>query len=114
MATIRLIPSKYAVSNASYVTVTNPNNMYTNTDSNTRASLQNTRNNTSNTYYVYIRGFNFDDVPANAVVFNFTIKLKGYEAYMSTSSSYRMSLYNGTTEIPNTTVTSSFSTTVLS
>lgn len=111
MATIRLTPSTYAVSNSSYVTVTNPEDMYTNTDSSTHASLRNTRNSTSNTYYVYIRGFNFDDVPANAVVSDFTIKLKGSESYMSTSSSYRMSLYHGTTAISNTTVTSSFSTT---
>lgn len=111
MATIRLVPSTYAVSNASYVTVTDPENMYTNTDSTTYASLRNTRNSTSNTYYVYIRGFNFDDVPTGAQVSSFTIKLRGYESYMSTSSSYRMSLYNGTTAISNTTVTSSFSTT---
>lgn len=111
MATIRLVPSTYAVSNASYVTVTNADNMYTNTDSTTYASLQNTRNSTSYTYYVYIRGFNFDDVPSDAEVSSFTIKLRGYESYMSTSSSYRMSLYNNTTAISNTTVTSSFSTT---
>lgn len=111
MATIRLVPSTYAVSNSSYVTVTNANNMYTNTDSTTYASLRNTRNSTSNTYYVYIRGFNFSDVPSGAVVNSFTIKLRGYESYMSTSSSYRMSLYNGTTSISNTTVTTSFSTT---
>ena len=111
MATIRLTPSTYAVSNSSYASVTNPNNMYTNTDSTTYASLRNTRNSTSNTYYVYIRGFNFDDVPSDAQVSSFTIKLRGYESYMSTSSSYRMSLYNGTTAISNTTVTSSFSTT---
>lgn len=111
MATIRLVPSTYAVSNASYVTVTDAENMYTNTDSTTYASLRNTRSSTSSTYYVYIRGFNFDDVPSDATVNSFTIKLRGYESYMSTSSSYRMSLYNGTTSISNTTVTSSFSTT---
>ena len=32
MATIRLVPSTYAVSNSSYVTVTSPSNMYNNTD----------------------------------------------------------------------------------
>lgn len=111
MATIRLVPSTYAVSNSSYVTVTDAANMYTNTDSTTYASLRNTRSSTSNTYYVYIRGFNFDDVPSEAEVSDFTIKLRGYESYMSTSSSYRMSLYNNTTAISNTTVTSSFSTT---
>lgn len=110
MATIRLIPSTYYRSNSSYVTVTNPNNMYANTDSTTYASIQNTRSSTSNTYYCYVRGFNFDDVPSNAVVSSFAIKIRAYESYMSTSSSYRMSLYDGTTAISNTTVTSSLST----
>lgn len=111
MATMRLVPSTYEISNTTYVTVTDPENMYTNTDSTTYASLRNTRSSTSSTYYVYIRGFNFDDLPADAVVSSFSVKLRGYESYMSTSSSYRMSLYHGTTAISNTTVTASFSTT---
>lgn len=112
MATIRLIPSTYYRNNSSYVTVTNPSNMYSNTDSTTYASVQNTRSSTSNTYYCYVRGFNFDDVPSDAEVTGFTIKIKASESYMSTSSSYRMSLYNGTTSIGSTTVTSSLSTSV--
>ena len=110
MATIRLVPSTYYASNSSYVSVTNPSNMYTNTDSTNYASIQNTRNSTSNTYYCYIRGFNFSSVPSDAIVSSFTVKIRAYESYMSTSSSYRMSLYNGTTSISNTTVTSSLST----
>lgn len=110
MATIRLIPSTYAVSNSSYAKVTDASNMYNNTDNDTYATLQNTRNSTSNTYHVYIRGFNFGSVPSNAVVSSFTVKIKARESYMSTSSSYRPSLYNGTTAISNTTVTSSLST----
>ena len=112
MATMRLIPSTYYRNNSSYVTVTNANNMYTNIDSTTYASLQNTRNSTSNTYYCYLRGFNFSDVPADAEVTSFSIKIKANESYMSTSSSYRMSLYNNTTSIDSTTVTSSLSTSV--
>lgn len=112
MATMRLVPSTYYRNNSNYVTVTNPSNMYTNTDSTTYASVQNTRNSTSNTYYCYLRGFNFSDIPSNATVSGFTIKIKANESYMSTSSSYRMSLYNGTTSIGSTTVTSSLSTSV--
>lgn len=112
MATIKLIPSTYYRNNSSYVSVTNPSNMYTNTDSTTYASVQNTRNSTSNTYYCYLRGFNFSDIPSNATVSGFTIRIKASESYMSTSSSYRMSLYNGTTSIGSTTVTSSLSTSV--
>ena len=40
MATIKLIPSTYYRNNSSYVSVTNPSNMYTNTDSTTYASVQ--------------------------------------------------------------------------
>lgn len=112
MATMRLVPSTYYRSNSSYVSVTNSSNMYTNTDSTTYASVQNTRNSTSNTYYCYLRGFNFSDIPSDAEVTGFTIKIKANESYMSTSSSYRMSLYNGTTSIGSTTVTSSLSTAV--
>lgn len=112
MATMRLVPSTYYRNNSSYVTVTNPSNMYTNTDSTTYASVQNTRSSTSNTYYCYLRGFNFSDIPSDATVSGFTVRIKANESYMSTSSSYRMSLYNGTTSIGSTTLTSSLSTSV--
>lgn len=112
MATARLIPSTYYRNNSSYVSVTDADNMYTNVDSATYASIRNSRNSTSNTYYCYLRGFNFSDIPSDAEVTGFTIKIKASESYMSTSSSYRMSLYNGTTSIGSTTVTSSLSTSV--
>ena len=111
MTTMKLVPSTYYRSNSSYVTVTDDANMYTDVSSTTVASIRNTRNSTSNTYYCYLRGFNFDAVPSDAIVSGFTIRIRAYESYMSTSSSYRMSLYNNTTAISNTTLTSSLSTT---
>lgn len=110
MATMRLIPSTSAVSNSSYAKITDASNMYANTDNTTYATLQNTRNSTSNTYYVYIRGFNFSALPEDAIVSSFAVKIKGYETNMSTSSSYRPSLCNNTSNISNTTTTASFST----
>lgn len=110
MATMRLVPSTYYRSNSSYVSVTDPENMYTNIDSETTAAIRNSRSSTSNTYYCYLRGFNFSDVPSNAIVSGFEIKIRAYESYMSTSSSYRMSLYNGTTSIASTTATASLGT----
>lgn len=112
MATMRLIPSTYAVSNSSYAKVTDPSNMYTNTDSTTYATLQNSRNSTNNTYYVYIRGFNFSALPSDAIVSSFKVLIRGYESNMSTSSSYRPSLCNNTTNISNSTTSASFSTSV--
>lgn len=111
MATIKLVPSTYYRSNSNYVTVTDPDNMYDVCDSTDYASIRNSRNSTSNTYYCYLRGFDFDSVPSNAIVSGFEIRIRAYESYMSTSSSYRMSLYDGTASISNTTCTSSLSTT---
>lgn len=98
MATIRLVPSTYYLSNTQYLSVTNANNMYHNTDSTTYATVYNSRTQTSS-YYIYLRGFNFDDVPDAAIVSSFTVKLKAYESGVSTSSSYQPYLANGTTAI---------------
>ena len=99
MATIRLIPSTYALSNSSYLTISNAGNMYANTDSTTYGTVTHTRASTNNTYYLYLRGFNIDDVPSNATVSSFTVKIKASATghTTSTSSSYYMGLINGTT-----------------
>lgn len=104
MATIRLVPSTYYRSNSSYVLVSNVDNMYDNVDSTTYGTFTHNRASTSNTYYAYLRGFNFEDVPSNATVTDFTIKIKASATghTTSTSSSYYMSLANGTTQIGST------------
>lgn len=98
MATIRLVPSTYYLSNSSYLSVSNVSNMYNNTDNETYATVTNSRSSTSS-YYIYVRGFNFDDVPSSAVVNSITIKLKARETGVSTSSSYAPYLANGTSTI---------------
>ena len=98
MATIRLVPSTYYLSSTSYLSVSSANNMYDNTDSTTYATVTNSRTSTSS-YYIYLRGFNFDDIPSAAVVTSFTIKLKARESGVSTSSSYKPYLANDTTAI---------------
>lgn len=92
MATMRLIPSTYYLSSSSYLSVSNATNMYTNTDSTNYATVTNSRTSTTS-YYIYVRGFNFDDIPSNAVVSDFTIKLKGN---YSGGYSQTMNLYDGT------------------
>lgn len=109
MATIRLIPSTYAVSSTNYLSVSNASNMYTNTDSTTYATITNTNNSTSSRY-LYLRGFNFDDIPATAIINSFTVKIKGYESGLNTSTSYAPRLANGTSALSNTTATTNFST----
>ena len=113
MATARLVPSAYTLSssNTSYISITNPSNMYKNTDTSSEYATLKGRNSNS-TYYLYIHGFNFDDIPSNATVTSFSVKIRAYGTNVSTSSSYRMSLYHSTTAISSTTVTSSISTSV--
>jgi len=114
MATARLVPSTYYRSNSSYVAVSNVANMYTNTDSTTHGTFTHNRASTNNTYYAYLRGFDFSDIPDAAVVSSFTVKIKASATghTTSTSSSYYMSLYNGTTAIGSTSASGRLSTTV--
>lgn len=98
MATIRLIPSTYYLSNSSYLSVSNASNMYNNTDNNSYATVTNSRASTTS-YYIYLRGFNFSAVPSEAIVNSFTVKLKARESGVSTSTSYKPYLANGTSAI---------------
>lgn len=63
--TIRLAPSAYW-QNASTLTISNIDNAYTNTDSDTYASIRN--NNTGYTCYFGIGGFDFSLIPTGAVI----------------------------------------------
>lgn len=117
MATIRLVPSSYGRSSTSYVTVTNPTNMYNNTDHTASyASLRGRGGRSSNsTYYAFINGFNFSDVPANAQVTAFAVKIRCYRnANQNTGSSYRLRLASSaasSSAISNTTVSTDIGTT---
>ncbi len=92
MATIKLVPSTYYLSNSNYLSVSNASNMYDDTDSTNYATVTNSRTSTSS-YYIYIRGFNFDDIPSNAIVSDFTIRVK---CNYSGGYSQAMYLYDGT------------------
>ena len=99
MATIRLVPSTlYNAAGTSYLTVSDENNMFTNTDSATYGTVNNINASTSSRY-VYLRGFNFSDVPSSATVNSFTVKLKASESNLSTSTNYRPRICNGTTTL---------------
>ena len=96
MATIRLIPSAYSLSNTSYLSISNASNMYTNIDSTTYATVNHTRNYSTTSYYIYVKGFNFNDIPANAIINSATVKVK---AKVTRASSYAPTLYNDTTSL---------------
>ena len=95
MATIRLIPSTYSLSNTDYLSISNASNMYTNIDSITYATVNHTRSRTTS-YYIYVRGFNFDDIPADAIINSATVKVK---AKVTSAGSYAPALYNNTTSL---------------
>lgn len=95
MATIRLIPSAYSLSNTQYLSISNASNMYTNIDSTTYATVNHGRNRTTS-YYIYIKGFNFDDIPADAIINSAIVKVK---AKVKSASSYAPALYNNTTSL---------------
>ena len=109
MAKIRLVPSEIYNGASSYVTLSNQGNAYHNTDNTTYATAQNTNASTNNRY-IYLRGFNFGDIPSGAVINSFTIKVKGRESGVSTSASYAPSLTSGTSAISNTTASENFGT----
>lgn len=110
MATIRLIPSEIYNGASSYVSISNASNAYYNTDhTSSYATIQNTYSSTSSRY-VYVRGFNFDDIPSGVTINSFTIKVRGYESGLATSSSYAPTLANGTSTISNTTASANFGT----
>lgn len=99
MTTARLVPSTiYNAAGTTYLTVSDASNMYTNTDSSTYGTVTNINASTSSRY-VYLRGFNFDDIPSSAVVSSFSIKLKASESNLSTSTNYRPRMCNGTTTL---------------
>lgn len=96
MAQVRIVPSSYQLSNTSYLTISNASNMYTNVDSTTYAQVNHTRTQTT-AYYVYVRGFNFSQVPTGAIINSITVKIKANVT--SASTTQKPALYNGTTAI---------------
>ena len=100
MPTVKLIPSSYSLS-STYLSMSNAENMYSDVSSTTYATLTNTNASTSY-FYCYINGFNISDIPANATVSSFSVKIRG-----RASGAYNSALYlcHGTTTISNATAT---------
>lgn len=116
MTTVRLVPSSYGRSSTSRVTVTNPENMYYNTDHTANYCALRGRNSSSYTYYAFISGFNFGSVPSNAVVSSFTVKIRCYRSSnQGTGDTYRLRLASSASSssaISGTTMSSDIGTTV--
>ena len=95
MATMKLTPSTYYLSNSNYLSISSASNMYADTSSTTYATVTNSRSSTTS-YYLYIRGFDFSQVPTDAIVSDISIKLKAYHSGGNTSTIY---CYDGTTQV---------------
>ena len=81
MATMRLVPSAYTRSNTNYTNVSDESNMYNNTDHTANyATLRGRNRNSSTAYYIFIHGFNIDDIPAGATVSSFAVKIRCYRS----------------------------------
>lgn len=108
MATARLIASANSVT--SNVTITGASNMYANIDSDSTASITCSSKDTS-AHYFYLNGFNLTSIPNTATVSSFTVKVRGYESSLSTSttSTYLCCLVNGTSAISGTTASENWS-----
>ena len=92
MATVKLIPRTVYNGSSSYLTINNSDNMLTDTSSTTYGTVQCTRQSTTS-YYVYLRNFDWSLVPSNATVSNISIKVKGYHSGGNTGN---IVMYNGT------------------
>lgn len=92
MPTVTITPSTYYLSNSSYLSVSNADNMYADCDSTTYATVTNSRTSTTS-YYIYLRGFNLSAVPSDAIVTSFTVRCK---ARHSGGYAQAMYLYDGT------------------
>lgn len=97
MATMKLVPSDYDVS-STYLSVSDASSMYDDCDTSDYATVTNTRSGTTS-YYLYIKGFDFDSLPSQAVVTNWTVRIRARESGISTSTSYGPKLCHGTSQI---------------
>ena len=95
MPTLRLTASSYYFSSATSLSSTTMSNAYTNIDSTTKAQINHTKPKRTS-YYVYLRGFDFSQVPSNAVITSAIVKVK---AYVSGDTARRPKLYNNTKSI---------------
>lgn len=118
MATIRIVASAYTRSNTNYVTVTNDSNMYNNVDHTSNyCTLRGRAGRSSNsTYYAFIHGFDFNEVPSNATVTSFKVKIRAYRGtYQATgNTNYRIALASqpsNSYKIGSTTLSSDITTT---
>ena len=107
--TVKLIPSSYGRSNSTYVSVSDEDNMYHDTSNTSYATITGTRAATT-TYYLYLRGFNIGDIPSNASVKSFTLRVKGRISGQSTTASNAPRIVNGSQVISNTTASENFGT----
>ena len=96
MATTTVLASNNTGS--TFNSLTSIANAYTNTSSTTYAQL-NTPTRTTGTYLIYFTGFDFSEIPSDAIVNSVTIKVKCRVNSTSYISSAYVQAYKGTTAV---------------
>ena len=97
--TVKLTPTTWYNPNSSYCSVSNESNAYTTTDSTTYATYTNNRSGSTSTVQFVLRGFNFDSIPSDAEVTNYSIMIKGYGSGISTTNTKSTLVSSGTNSL---------------
>lgn len=94
MAIAKLTASDYSRSDPSYVSVTNASNMYNDASNSNFATIRGRAGaSTNNTYYLFLHGFDFSQIPPDATVNSFTIRIKCFRnEYQNVGDAYRLRL----------------------
>lgn len=103
MPTIRLVASAFEKGNSN-VSVTNVENAYHNIDNDTFAEIKHNRS-AVDPYTFALKGFNFSDVPANAVVTSYDIKFSARQWRLAYSSDCAPKVVIGGTTYTSDTIT---------
>lgn len=115
MPTVKLTPSTYYLSSTSYLSVASASNMYDDTDSDTYATVTNSRTSTTS-YYIYVRGFDLSQVPSDAIVSDVAVRIKarhqgGYAQALYLYDGTSTSLGSSSTTLSTTATTHTINTT---
>lgn len=92
MPTVRIVPSAYTRKTTS-ASVSNPTRMYDNTDDTTDYATLRSPNKKDSSIDIFIHGFDFNQVPSDAVVSSIVVKVRCYRNnYLRTGSNYNWRL----------------------
>lgn len=96
IGTTQVVPSSY--SNSTFQSIDTPTNIYTDTNSTTRAQLLLPTGSIGTSYYAYFN-FDFSEIPSNAHVKNVVVKVKTMASSTSNLQSVTYQVYKNNTPV---------------